>query len=118
MKNRQKVFAQDDFPAKLILQVDGSVVTTSNAVTGLLQGSAHAKVSKGTGGTSHVVTITFNKSFAAVPSCTVTSLVANVQFLVVPTVSGVVITTTESDDNTTGKDDADFILCIDGFVNS
>ena len=114
MKNRSKIFAQDDFVGILIAQVDGSAVTTTSAVTGLLQGSQHVKVKKGSGGTSNVVTVALNESLVGVAMVVPVAITANVQFKTVSTAAGAVITVTESDDNSSGVDDADFMMLIVG----
>jgi hypothetical protein len=51
-----------------VLEVDGSEVTTTSAVTGLVKGQYLATVKKGSSADSNLVTITFNKPFGLVPS--------------------------------------------------
>ena len=47
-------------PFDMVIAIDGDVVTTTTATTGLLQGAEVVKVKKGSGGSANEVTITFN----------------------------------------------------------
>lgn len=52
----------------LVLEIDGSAVTTSYSNVGLLRGKHLATVKKGTGADSNLVTIKFKKPFGVTPN--------------------------------------------------
>ena len=103
----------------LLARVDGSVVTTSNAITGLDLGGANMLVAKGSGGASNEVTITFNQPFAAVPVVQATPITTNCHIEIKSVAVGsVVLETFQVADGTTGVDDADMHVMIVGPLGS
>lgn len=103
----------------LCLRVDGSVVTTSAATTGLLEGLGDCTISKGSGGASNEVTVTFNDAFARVPVVVATPLTTNCHIEIKSVAVGsIVFETFQVADGTTGVDDADFHAVIVGWDSS
>lgn len=99
----------------LAFRVDGSAVTTSAATTGLVEGLHDATVSKGSGGTSNEVTITFNRAFGRVPVVQASPVTTNCHIEIKSvTASGMVLETFQVADGTTGVDDADMHVIVIG----
>lgn len=100
----------------LAVRVDGSVVTTTAASTGLLEGGYDMTVVKGTGGASNEVTIAFDIAFLRVPVIVCTAITTNCH-VEIKSVSktGAVLETFQVADGTTGVDDADFHMMIMGW---
>lgn len=97
-------------------RVDGSVVTTSAAATGLLEGEFDATVAKGSGGTSNEVTFTWNSAFKRVPVIVATPITTNCHIEIKSvTTTGCVIETFQVADGTTAVDDADFHMTVMGW---
>lgn len=98
------------------LRIDGSVVTTSAATTGLLEGLYDATIAKGSGGTSNEVTITLNRAFARVPVVVATPLTTNCHVEIKSVAAGsIVLETFQVADGTTAVDDADIHVIIMGW---
>lgn len=103
----------------LALRVDGSVVTTSAASTGLLEGEFDCTIAKGSGGTSNEVTITFNEAFKRVPVIVASPITTNCHIEIKSvSATGCVLETFEVADGTTGVDDADMHVMIMGWDTS
>ena len=100
----------------LAARIDGSVVTTSAAVTGLLEGEFDMTVVKGSGGASNEVTFAFDRAFARVPVIVCTPITTNCHCEIKSvSTTGCLIETFEVADGTTGVDDADFHMIVMGW---
>lgn len=116
MTVRRSIKSTQQKPRVLALRVDGSVVTTSAATTGLLEGIYDVLIAKGSGGASNEVTITFNQPFSRVPVVVATPITTNCH-IEIKSVSAttLVLETFQVADGTTGVDDADMHVMIMGF---
>ena len=100
-------------------RVDGSVVTTSAAKTGLLEGEFDMTISKGSGGTSNEVTVSFDIAFKRIPVVTATPITTDTH-IEINSVSktGIVFDTFAVDDGSTAEDDVDFHFIVLGWDSS
>lgn len=100
----------------LALRVDGSAVTTSAASTGLLEGLYDCTISKGSGGTSNEVTVSFNTAFGRVPVVVATPITTDSHIEIKSvTASTLVLETFSVADGTTAADDVDMHVLIVGW---
>jgi len=112
---RVNVKGTQSLPRVLAFRVDGSVVTTSAATTGLLEGTTDATVAKGSGGASNEVTFTWDEAFARVPVITCTCIGATVvAHIKSVTATGCVIETFTASTGA-AADDADFHMMVHGW---
>lgn len=113
---RQPIKGTQTLPRMIALRVDGSVVTTSAATTGLLEGTGDCTIAKGSGGTSNEVTITLNTPFQRVPVVVASPLTTNCHIEIKSvSASSIVLETFQVADGTTGVDDADMHVIIWGW---
>jgi len=100
-------------------RVDGSVVTTTTAKTGLLEGEHDMQIKKGSGGTSNEVTVTLDITFKRVPVVVATPITTDTHIEIKSvTTSVIVFETFAVDDGSTAEDDVDFHFMVLGWDSS
>jgi hypothetical protein len=94
------------------LFIDGSAVTASASTAGLDEGGSDFTVSK----SANVVTLTPNEAFKRAPVVVASALTANCTVQITTrTATSIVLTTVQDADGSTGVNDADINVMIDGW---
>lgn len=99
----------------ILIEVDGSAVTTTPSSAGLLAGAHQVLVSKGTSADSNLVTFTFKQPFGFAPKIFIQEITLDciAREEATPTKNGFQVRTLELD-ATTKEDDANFSVIVVG----
>lgn len=102
-------------PLLMVLEVDGSAVSTTESTDGLDRGTHVATIYKGTGADSNLVTITFKRPFGTIPQVVFQEITLDCvcRLEAAATKTGLQVRTLELD-GVTKEDDADFQVFLFG----